>query len=513
MSEPLLAHDKCSPKATAQLQIPSDQDRTGRWQAFFVPTALLCLSISGTVIFPLYISKSATTPRNNENSGDTTNFGCDPSGNTFSTYEPPNLFDTRYTFAINLGFGEFEFAAAKLIDVGWDLVVSRGGQALVALCIYRTFRRSMLNGSETSTMSYDKFLALSYAPDTFLALRTYGSDLLVGRLSASKRNVCRSVALIACTIYVLVFPTWTSAMTGYQADMVPYIASNISSYVQVEMNSLPSCDGVLFDQIQEGVLFDQNEAVDCIKPIVDWTRIVGVSNTTCEHRVPALPFRHTINIKRADVNVTEPFMYASNNVYQRFDGAGTGLTPNYTLIYTPPHSQLRQSGWAYFWHDQRVKTLDDVLERAVCQPGATYKWGFSTMLLLAFLVTTVCIMLTLYAVWLDGMFLRHDGKVEDVFGALRAAFLVVSSFHAEVGAEATILREKELRWQIKQASAHVRIRPMELIARPHGTVFWTEMKSANQDDIPLSKLQEIRSSRRREPVRLVYPEIREPLQG
>ncbi|EGP90296.1 uncharacterized protein MYCGRDRAFT_91137 [Zymoseptoria tritici IPO323] len=255
MSEPLLAHDKCSPKATAQLQIPSDQDRTGRWQAFFVPTALLCLSISGTVIFPLYISKSATTPRNNENSGDTTNFGCDPSGNTFSTYEPPNLFDTRYTFAINLGFGEFEFAAAKLIDVGWDLVLSRGGQALVALCIYRTFRRSMLNGSETSTMSYDKFLALSYAPDTFLAL-----------------------------------------------------------------------------------------------------------------------------------------------------------------------------------------------------------------------------------LWLDGMFLRHDGKVEDVFGALRAAFLVVSSFHAEVGAEATILREKELRWQIKQASAHVRIRPMELIARPHGTVFWTEM---NYDTIQL----------------------------
>lgn len=171
-------------------------------------------------------------------------YGCDATGQVFVRRAGINSLSRQYAFAITLGFGRFGFGLAKAIDVCWDLLVGRGGQALLAISTYRIFRRTMLTKRGVCILSYDKFIALTYAPDTVYALNTYLRDLR--RASSSKsRAYGPSVALIICTAYILVFPTWTSAMTGYQAYTIPYIASSSSDERLTRMNELEPCDWIL----------------------------------------------------------------------------------------------------------------------------------------------------------------------------------------------------------------------------------------------------------------------------
>ena len=53
-----------------------------------------------------------------------------------SSYWDPSLF-----LSITFGFGNFSYAAAKGIDVAWDLIVGRAGQILLAIISYPILRR------------------------------------------------------------------------------------------------------------------------------------------------------------------------------------------------------------------------------------------------------------------------------------------------------------------------------------------------------------------------------------
>lgn len=70
-------------------------------------------------------------------------------------------------------------------------------------------------------------------------------------------------------------------------------------------------------------------------------------------------------------------------------------------------------------------------------------------------------MFTLLVVYLDGLRLGFDGKVEDVFGTIRAAFAVVSSFEAGTRVDSGMLGEQEIRRQVKLTSGRILIRPMQ----------------------------------------------------
>ena len=72
-------------------------------------------------------------------------FQCDSDGNVIPPYDDVQFgWNIRYLFSITLAWGSFSLSTAKLIDIGWDLCVGRGGQLLLSYLVFGTLRRSVL---------------------------------------------------------------------------------------------------------------------------------------------------------------------------------------------------------------------------------------------------------------------------------------------------------------------------------------------------------------------------------
>ncbi|KAK3389927.1 hypothetical protein B0H63DRAFT_446085 [Podospora didyma] len=60
-------------------------------------------------------------------------------------------------FQITIGFGTLTFTEAKAIDVAWDIIVSRLGQALMAYISWRTFADYVATSMITHSVTYSSF--------------------------------------------------------------------------------------------------------------------------------------------------------------------------------------------------------------------------------------------------------------------------------------------------------------------------------------------------------------------
>ena len=147
---------------------------------------------------------------------------------TGSSYGP---WPVSQLLTINLGFGAMAFSTAKLIDVLWDLVVGRGGQVLLTYVAYGVFTKSLARAMEGPQVSYHTFAAFGFQPGTAAGALMLGKNFLSNRSLRSKRIV--SWVLIA-TLYIVAFPTLSSAMTGYTSVMVAYLEDKSQNLVPWE---------------------------------------------------------------------------------------------------------------------------------------------------------------------------------------------------------------------------------------------------------------------------------------
>jgi hypothetical protein len=129
-------------------------------------------------------------------------------------------------FGITHTFGRLSFAEAKWIDVAWDAIVGRGGQAGLAWIAYRVIQDSLVDMLERRQVSVELFTTLS----------TGGGSSMMGLVGLAKElwrapGLRRRVGVVMfCTAYVIVFPTAISAMTGYvtQEDTHPILQDETS---------------------------------------------------------------------------------------------------------------------------------------------------------------------------------------------------------------------------------------------------------------------------------------------
>jgi len=137
-------------------------------------------------------------------------------------YKPfwdPNLF-----FTINVPVGNnLSFTLAKLIDAIWDLGVGRGGQLLAAVVAYRVVRRSLTLVMESCTVTIPTVISFCCERLTIQSSYHLLRDVFSSRSSrqhAGKRlspvGRQRLLLQLSACVYVLVFPTLTSVMTGYR---------------------------------------------------------------------------------------------------------------------------------------------------------------------------------------------------------------------------------------------------------------------------------------------------------
>jgi hypothetical protein len=186
-------------------------------------------------------------------------FYCNADGNVqmretggYKPFWDPDLF-----FTINVSVKDnLSFTGAKLIDAVWDLGVGRGGQMLAALIAYRMLRRSLTLVMESNTIAIPTVASvccqqIGILPSWHLLRDVFSTrpsrEYAGKRLSLSGRQRL-AMQLFAC-LYVLVFPTLTSVMTGYRTgftglfDYHDGTVSEVKPLAEVESPRMSVSDG------------------------------------------------------------------------------------------------------------------------------------------------------------------------------------------------------------------------------------------------------------------------------
>lgn len=197
------------------------------WQ----PLAILVLAF----LFPLVFYTTYTT---NKSTKPDPLFICNDSGyveKARNNYNP--IWDPRLYFTINLAFGKFAFSTVKAIDAAWDVVIGRGGQVVVALIAYRTLRRSLTLNMETCALAIptvtsfycQQIQVFPVIQMTYNLFWSWGDSNRPVWKKPNSSGRLRLAAQIFICIYVLLFATLVSVMTGYRAQLTGYVGHDAQS--------------------------------------------------------------------------------------------------------------------------------------------------------------------------------------------------------------------------------------------------------------------------------------------
>ncbi|WQF79509.1 hypothetical protein CDEST_04523 [Colletotrichum destructivum] len=146
---------------------------------------------------------------------------CQPDGNFDVTKRSFSRWSGSGFFQITLAWGRFSFADAKAIDVAWDVVFGRGGQALLAWISWRAFADYTATSMQVKPVTYDTFYAifLQDQPGIYSTLHLIRDFTRSGGLQSR----VTMVVMIFVSIFVLLFPTLGGAMSGYSANNDAYV--------------------------------------------------------------------------------------------------------------------------------------------------------------------------------------------------------------------------------------------------------------------------------------------------
>ena len=156
------------------MQLASPKRIADRKLAILAKLGLPLASIVGLIAFTVAFYEAATASTYTLKVVD--DF-CDPNGKphvkakdcsndyNYNQYWDPSLF-----LSVTLGCGDLQYTSARVIDIFWDLVVGRGGQAVLALLAYPVVRRSLRVQMERGSVHFKVFAALAFEKISSAAL-------------------------------------------------------------------------------------------------------------------------------------------------------------------------------------------------------------------------------------------------------------------------------------------------------------------------------------------------------
>ncbi|RGP62995.1 hypothetical protein FSPOR_8979 [Fusarium sporotrichioides] len=177
--------------------------------------SLLALTICLALLLPMRLDEYSPCPSN----GDfqfTLSDTIYPEG-TFNYWAPSGFFD------ITLAWGRFDFSIVKLIDVAWDLVVGRGGQAIMALVSWRVFAEYLQVSIATTPATYTTVWLLRFQQSSSAFSTWQLASAFLRRGLASKTAM---VFTIQAAIFTMAFPTLIASMTGYTPKNEPFVVAD-----------------------------------------------------------------------------------------------------------------------------------------------------------------------------------------------------------------------------------------------------------------------------------------------
>ncbi|KAJ0114428.1 hypothetical protein J7T55_010817 [Diaporthe amygdali] len=372
------------------------------------------------VIFPIVIIPEVT-----QESSDYWNY-CAPDG-SFSL-EPTNPWNLDWTFQIVLAFGSLTFTQAKVVDVVWDIGVGRLGQSLLAYFSWKAFSVYVRASMETTPITYQTFWTTFMRNDV-----SFASIFRLIRDFARRRGLRSKLAMAFMTttmLFIVVFPTLASAMTGYTA--------NNDAVIKLENGSTQ----VPFEKFRR-----------LVATIHDGNRV----NLTAEYNVfRGAPQSQSQTCGYGDCISEYMSKYGSNNHtssiwYQGdYDNPKTLESPTLNITYWAD----KESDTLFLYTPNNTTyTIQVIQENAVCQPvmvnlQQTYQWGFSVVQLEIAMILLTIWTFGVWIMWLHAhLELSNRGKYE-VPRELKAALYLADSIRSdlkEFDQEAEFLSNKELK--------------------------------------------------------------------
>lgn len=89
-----------------------------------------------------------------------------------------------------------------------------------------------------------------------------------------------------------------------------------------------------------------------------------------------------------------------------------------------------------------------VAEHGVCQPGRTYRWGFSSAILCLLSIFQVLWVSIMWAIWAHARMNSHVAREGYTSAPYRAALALSKAIRHEIGGECDVLSEKGLQLRL-----------------------------------------------------------------
>ncbi|KAF2730980.1 hypothetical protein EJ04DRAFT_584472 [Polyplosphaeria fusca] len=327
---------------------------------------------------------------------------CTPDGD-FTLYpDRYSYWSSSSFFQITYGSGPLTFAEAKAIDIIWDVLVGRGGQAILALTSWQVFGRYVTTSMAVEPVTLDTFRTVFLDKEP-----TVMSSLYLIRDFATRRGLQSKIAMTFVTFtmtYILFFPTLTSAMTGYSTDVQAYIPDSSKNFLPFES----------------------------FKPVLyivhDGTRV----NQTSDYRVT--PYKSAIDVSKYG-----------------FFGLNNGNSPNLSSIFNnktidspvlnisayflPSHKIFYGNSWAYpasvnypfrnesnaLWTSaQELYDYTYISQNGQCQSTKDYKWGASFIQLFVWMNLMLIWSVGIYFMWLKAHKVLQQCGDKEIAGKYKA---------------------------------------------------------------------------------------------
>jgi hypothetical protein len=161
------------------------------------------LSLSLLMLWPLYLygTLAAVFSASDNTYSTSANRFCNADRkSTFTFFEPDTVM------------GNFTLGQAKAIDVGWNIVVGRGSQAIMGYTSYSVVASALMRIAEVTPVKYNLFAGLVFYPTGVLTI----PHLIKGVWSLRGwRPKFAMVWLLFSSVVILAMPTLIDASSGY----------------------------------------------------------------------------------------------------------------------------------------------------------------------------------------------------------------------------------------------------------------------------------------------------------
>ncbi|OHF02726.1 hypothetical protein CORC01_01827 [Colletotrichum orchidophilum] len=376
---------------------------------------------------------------------------CKPDGSFDVNKNQYNLWSSSGFFQIILAWGRFSFADAKVIDVAWDVIFGRGGQALLTWISWQVFADYTTTSMQVKPVTYDFFCTIFLQDQpgfrsTWQMIRDFAR-------SRGLRSRFMMVIMVLVTIFILCFPTLGSAMTGYVANNDAYVQNYQGALIP--FNDFKVVGFVIHDGWRIGMEGDTMLTF----PDSDFGQDDnGYSGSSYEQKLgcmeddPSYPYRrYTFNESTPDMERCSMYRNVSNYVCEYgFYGVENKNTTWMNETIPAPALNISSSwlkptrlvsGWK--WTDSGTDSRPEEVESNMtyasgnetytknymkafgsCQPMSdhgngtdaareSYQWGFSYLQLYILILLLVLWTLSLAYMWLKarltrGMRQRYD---------------------------------------------------------------------------------------------------------